>query len=66
MRNFRLRRVMRLWLRLTTICFRQNVYLGLISTVAYFFHANNFTRVRMEKKRDSGNQPLAAPMYVRS
>ena len=25
-----------------------------------------FTSVRMEKIRDGGNQPLAAPMYVRS
>ena len=44
---------MRLSLRLTTIFFRQNGYLGLISTVA-------------EKLRDSGDQPLAEPMYVRS
>ena len=45
--------IMRLSLRLTTIFFRQNGYLGLISTVA-------------EKLRDSGDQPLAEPMYVRS
>ena len=39
---------------------------GLPYIVSILFTEVNFTCVRVEKLRNSGNQPLAAPMYVRS
>ena len=43
---------------------RVNVKVERSSTLT--FTRVKFTCVRMEKLHDGGNQPLAAPMYVRS